>query len=197
VPSTPSRHRRGSTEIGREARPHREGKSPRSKSRAAVRRQLDRSRDSDVNPTGSRRQPPRVAASVVHRPDRALSWSNTRRSITPAKAVPWATPTTPLLLLSTKAARRAGIIEAALAPGWTKRNSDWAPALAQCPITRATVAICGYRFRRGPCLNRTLRLAFGLPTLCLRILHTREVAGSKPAAPTRTPVSACLSARGA
>ena len=28
----------------------------------------------------------------------------------------------------------------------------WAPALAQCPITDATLAICGYRLRRGACL---------------------------------------------
>ena len=43
-----------------------------------------------------------------------------------------------------------------------KRSSDWAPVLAERPIARATIAICGYRVRRGGCLNRALRLAFGL-----------------------------------
>jgi hypothetical protein len=45
-------------------------------------------------------------------------------------------------------------------PGRRPRLSrDWAPALAQCPITHATLAICGDRVRRGGCLDRALRLA--------------------------------------
>jgi len=51
----------------------------------------------------------------------------------------------------------------------------WAPALAQCPITQTTVAICGYRLRRGACLNRALRLAFGVRIRRLLVLHTRAV----------------------
>ena len=43
---------------------------------------------------------------------------------------------------------------------------------------------CGYRLRRRTCLNRPLRLGFGVWIARLLILHTREVAGSKPAAPT-------------
>jgi hypothetical protein len=54
-------------------------------------------------------------------------------------------------------------------------HHDWAPALAQCPITRPTVAICGYPVRRAGCLNRALRLAFGLRMRTLLILHTREI----------------------
>jgi hypothetical protein len=40
---------------------------------------------------------------------------------------------------------------------------------------RAIVAICGYRVRRGGCLDRALRLAFGLRIVVLLILHTREI----------------------
>ena len=45
------------------------------------------------------------------------------------------------------------------------------------------VAICGDRVRRAGCLNRALQLGFAFRIRVLRILHTREVAGSKPAAP--------------
>jgi hypothetical protein len=78
-------------------------------------------------------------------------------------------------------------------PLWTKRSSDWAPALARCPIPRTTVAICADRVRCAGCLDPALRLASGVRILRLLILHTREVAGSKPAAPT---VVARLSAAG-
>jgi hypothetical protein len=42
-------------------------------------------------------------------------------------------------------------------------------------MTRTMVAICGYRVRRGGCIDRALRLAFGLRTRRLLILHTREI----------------------
>jgi hypothetical protein len=40
-------------------------------------------------------------------------------------------------------------------------SDDWAPAVAQCPITRAMVAICAYRVRCAGCRNPALRLAGG------------------------------------
>lgn len=49
--------------------------------------------------------------------------------------------------------------------------------LIQCPIGRATVAICGGRVCRAGCLNRALPLAFGVRIRRLLILHTREIAG--------------------
>ena len=52
---------------------------------------------------------------------------------------------------------------------------DWAPAPAQCPITRAMVAICGDRVRRAGCLNLALRLASDVRSRALLILHTREI----------------------
>ena len=55
---------------------------------------------------------------------------------------------------------------------------DWAPEWIQCPITRATFAICGYRVASGGCLNSALRLASGLLIRRLLFLHTREVADS-------------------
>jgi hypothetical protein len=51
----------------------------------------------------------------------------------------------------------------------------------QRPVARATFAICGYRVRRGGCLDRGLRLASRLRVRQLLILHTREIAG--PAEP--------------
>jgi hypothetical protein len=47
--------------------------------------------------------------------------------------------------------------------------------LIQCPITRTMVAICGYRVRRGGCIDLALRLAFRLRIRRLLILHTREI----------------------
>ena len=77
---------------------------------------------------------------------------------------------------------------------WTNRSSDRAPALAQCPITRTTGAICGYRLRRGACLNRPLRLAFGVRIRWLLILHTREAQVRNPPRPSqKKPAPAGLS----
>jgi hypothetical protein len=63
-------------------------------------------------------------------------------------------------------------------PLWTKRSSDWAPALARCPIPRTTVAICADRVRCAGCLDPALRLASGVRILRLLILHYRPLAWS-------------------
>jgi hypothetical protein len=160
------------------------------------------------------RQPPDCQAlhcRILHRIRRRSSINGTRRGAQPVQAWPTRSPASAWVDLeaghhvgeaglfatvwrarSARDRERSTISGGARncfsrpgSPGRRRRLSrDWAPALAQCPITRAMVAICGYRVRRAGCSDRALRLASGLRIRRLLILHTREVAGSKPAAPT-------------
>ena len=131
-------------------------------------------------------------ASTRSSPPRAWSSSAPRRGLRGSRSSPrdgarlgglrpptsCARPRCPLLRKRAPARSRPTV------PRWTNGSRDWAPALSQCPMTRPTPAIHGYRVRRAACLNLALRLAFSPLIRRFLILHTREVAGSKPAAPT-------------
>jgi hypothetical protein len=63
---------------------------------------------------------------------------------------------------------------------------DWAVDGSECPITRASGAICGNPIAFAGRRNARSLLAIGPRVVVLLPPHTREVAGSSPAAPIRT-----------
>ena len=66
-------------------------------------------------------------------------------------------------------------------------SCDWAPALAQCPITLATVAICGYRVRRGGVSRSRSTARFRRPDRRLpHSSHARGRIGERSDGPPRT-----------
>ena len=75
----------------------------------------------------------------------------------------------------TKGAFSGSSLDRPLTCGLNEEEPRLGTRLIQCPIARATVAICGDRVRRAGCLNRALPLALSVRIRRLLILHTREI----------------------
>jgi hypothetical protein len=86
--------------------------------------------------------------------------------------------------LAARDGRSAGVGELRCQePGPARQAIDWAAKLSDCPITDVSVAICADRIPLAEGAEARSRLAVGLLFAVFLSPHTREVAGSSPAAP--------------
>jgi hypothetical protein len=94
-------------------------------------------------------------------------------------------------VIRVRSRRRAGMgyerLSRANSPGWLAREGVWAPELAQCPISYATLAICGYRVRRHRGFNRRTTGWVPASGSARSSFFTRE--RSRLRSPRRTPKS--------